>query len=81
MESTIQHIARIERERDALRALNAELLAALQAGYSDLRTRLIFHAQGSFGASYDEAVRYVDTAVPVLNQMKAAIAAAEGGAE
>lgn len=57
---------------------NAELLAALEAGYNDLRTRLIHHAQGSFNASYDEATVYADRAVPVLQQMHDAIAKAKG---
>lgn len=60
-------------ERDALRAKIAALVEALKAGHSDLRARLIQYAQGSFGATYDEAVKYTDTAVPVLVQMKAAI--------
>lgn len=57
-----------------------DLLAALEAGYSDLRTRLIQYAQSNFGASYDEAATYTDTAVPVLEKMRAAIAKAKGEA-
>jgi hypothetical protein len=63
---------------DQLRDTNAELLAALEAGYSDLRTRLIQYAQSAFGASYEDAVKYTDTGVPVLAQMRAAIAKAKG---
>ena len=55
-----------------------ELLAALEAGYNDLRTRLIQYAQSAFGASYEDAVKYTDTGVPVLAQMRAAIAKAKG---
>lgn len=58
-----------------------DMLAALEAGYSDLRTRLIQYAQSNFGASYDEAATYTDTAVPVLEKMRAAIAKATGEAQ
>jgi len=68
-------------ERDELRKQNAELLAALQAGYDDLRTRLIQHAQGAFGTSYDSAAKHTDSAFPVLEQMRAAIARATGEKE
>lgn len=57
-----------------------DLLAALEAGYSDLRTRLIHYAQSAFGASYENAVKYTDTGVPVLEQMRAAIAKVKGEA-
>lgn len=57
-----------------------DLLAALEAGYSDLRTRLIEHAQVAFLMAADEAAQYVDKAWPVLEQMRAAIAKAKGEA-
>lgn len=75
-----EQVALRDKEINALRAQNAALLAALKAGYDDLRTRLILHAQRSFGASYDNAVRHADTAVPILAQMKAAITATESEA-
>lgn len=66
---------------DAVCKQNAELLAALKAGYDDLRTRLIQHAQSAFGTSYDSAAKHTDSAFPVLEQMRAAIARATGESE
>lgn len=62
---------------DTLRTQNAELLAALEIGYSDLRGRLIQYAQSQFGEDYESAVKYVESGVPVLDQTRAAIAKAK----
>lgn len=66
-------------ERDALRAQNGELLAALKAGYDDMYPRNVQLAIATFGMTADKAAEYVDAALPSLVEMRAAIAKATQG--